>query len=451
MFDQHLEAEQAVLGSMLIDAGCIDSVMEKLRSDDFALKQNQDIFSTIRTMHQDARSIDGVTVAAEMERNGTYDSVTTRTYLAELMEVTPTSANVLEYADIVRDHARRRKLVDALREAEDGSGYSTDELLATLRGQIERLQQDSDAKRRGILSTGEASTSFLDELASQRAPAIPTGLPSLSNVLGGGLIRGGLIVVAARPGMGKTTLALNLAEAIGAEGAGVLFVSLEMSPSQLMAKRFARLTGIDAARLTLGDQLTEREWQKIAEATGTLSKSGIFINRRPGASVAGIEQMAKQVPNLQAIFVDYLGLVRPEQTGSRYETTSASSNELKQLAVWLDIPVVLLCQLSRANEKRESKVPQLADLRDSGAIEQDADVVIFLYRDDYYNSAEDHRNPWAAVPLDCIIAKNRHGPTGVCRLEAQLHTSVIREAPPLDESTHPPAFTEIPERGDEPF
>lgn len=451
MYEQRLEAEQAVLGSMLIDAGCVASVMEQLRVDDFALQQNRDIFSTIRTMHQGARSIDGVTVAAEMERNGTYDSVTTRTYLAELMEVTPTSANVLEYADIVRDHARRRKLIDAMHDVEDGAGRSTDELLAALRGQIEQLQQDGNSEHRAILSTGECSTAFLDELASQRAPAIPTGLPSLSNALGGGLIRGGLIVVAARPGMGKTTLGINLAESIGAEGAGVLFVSLEMSPSQLMAKRFARLTGIDSTRLTLGDQLTEREWQKIAEATGTLSKSGIFINRRPGASVADIEQMSKQVSNLQAIFVDYLGLVRPEQTGSRYETTSATSNELKQLAVRLNVPVVLLCQLSRANEKRESKVPQLADLRDSGAIEQDADVVVFLYRDDYYNQADEHRNPWAAVPLDCIIAKNRHGACGVCRLEAQLHTSIIREPSLDDEELNEPLFTDAASSSDDPF
>lgn len=451
MFDQHLEAEQAVLGSMLIDASCVADVMEKLCSDDFALPQNRDIFLTIHAMHQSERVIDGVTVAAEMERNGTYDPVTTRTYLAELMEVTPTSANALEYADIVRDQARRRKLTDALREAEDGAGRSTDELIAVLRGQIEQLQQDGSQERKAILSTGECSTAFLDELASQRAPAIPTGLPSLGNALGGGLIRGGLIVVAARPGMGKTTMALNIAEHIGAEGAGVLFVSLEMSPSQLMAKRFARLTGIDSARLTLGDQLSEREWQRVAEATGVLSKSGMFTNRRPGASVADVESMAQQVPNLQAIFIDYLGLVRADRDGSRYETTSATSNELKQLAVRLNVPVVLLCQLSRANEKRESKVPQLADLRDSGAIEQDADVVVFIYRDDYYSSAEDHRDPWAAVPLDCIIAKNRHGATGVCRLEAQLHTSVIREPALDDEELNEPLFTDAASSADDPF
>lgn len=450
MFDQHLEAEQAVLGSMLIDASCVASVMEKLRIDDFALRQNQDIFSTIRTMYQGAQSIDGVTVAAAMERTGTYNPVTTRTYLAELMEVTPTSANVLEYADIVRDQARRRKLVDALREAEAGTGRSTDDVLATLSGQIERLRQDGTQKA-VILSTSECISPFLDALAAGRRATIATGLPSLSNALGGGLIRGGLIIIAARPGMGKTTLALNIAEAIGSEGAGVLFVSLEMSPAQLIAKRFARLTGIDNARLTLGDQLTEREWEKIAEATGTLSKSGIFINRHPGASVADIESMARQMPNLQAVFVDYLGLVSAEQTGSRYETTSASSNELKQLAIRLNVPVVLLCQLSRANEKRESKVPQLADLRDSGAIEQDADVVIFLYRDDYYTSVDERKDPWAAVPIDLIIAKNRHGGCGVCRLEAQLHTSVIREAPSFDEPPHEPMFFEIPEQGDEPF
>lgn len=447
MFEQQrLEAEQAVLGSMLIDAGCIAGVVEFLRDDDFALPQNRDIFVTVRTMYQDARPVDAVTVADAMKAGREC-----RAYLAELLEVTPTSANVLEYADIVRDQARRRKLTDALREAEDGVGRSTDELIAVLRGQIEQLQQDGSPDRKAILSTGECSTSFLDELASQRAPAIPTGLPSLGNVLGGGLIRGGLIVVAARPGMGKTTLALNIAEHIGAEGAGVLFVSLEMSPSQLMAKRFARLTSIDSARLTLGDQFSEREWERIASATNRLSKSGLYINRRPGASVADIEQMAKQVPNLQAIFVDYLGLVRPEQTGSRYETTSASSNELKQLAVRLNVPIVLLCQLSRANERRESKRPQLADLRDSGAIEQDADAVIFLCRDDYYAPFDERRNPWAAVPLDCIIAKNRHGPMGVCRLEAQLYTSLIREPSADDAVLCEPMFAEIPEDPNSPF
>ena len=442
------EAEQAVLGSMLIDATCIKNVMTSLRPEDFYLTQNIEIFETIRTMFQREQPIDALTVIAEMERNGTYDAVTTRAYLAELMEVTPTSANVLEYADIVKAHSRRRRLQEIGHSLTDDLVSPPDELIASAAERIADLQRSSKAEDL-LLSTQDSMLPFLDELASPRS-TIKTGYSSFDETLGGGMVRGGLFVIAARPGMGKTTLALNFAESISRTG-GVLFVSLEMSTHQLMGKRFARITGIDSTRFMFPETLTERDWQRIAAATAELGKSNLFINRRPGASVADIEEMARSVPNLRAIFVDYLGLVAPERTGSRYEQTSEISNRLKQIANRLDIPVVALCQLSRANEKRESKRPILADLRDSGAIEQDADTVVFVYRDDYYTPVDEHKDPWAAVPIDLIIAKNRHGRCGVCRLEAQLYTSIIREASSFGEPSHEPIFSEIPEQGDEPF
>lgn len=221
--------------------------------------------------------------------------------------------------------------------------------------------------------------------------------------------------------MGKSTFALNLADNIGGN---VLFVSLEMSPEQLTAKRVARLTGIPAAKLLRG-AVTDDDWQKIAIANSTLSEQGVFINSRYDLSVQQIQLLAQSVPELKAVVVDYLGLIQPAtRGGSTYENVSAISRELKRLAISLNIPVICLSQLSRAVEGRQNKRPMLSDLRDSGAIEQDADAVMFLYRDDYYTGETTEGFP-SLVELE--VAKNRHGQTGKTEFNCWLSSSLFRE------------------------
>ena len=221
--------------------------------------------------------------------------------------------------------------------------------------------------------------------------------------------------------MGKSTFAVNLADNIDGN---VMFVSLEMSPEQITAKRVARLTGIPAAKLLRG-AVTDDDWQKIAIANSALSEQGVFINSRYDLTVQQIQLLAQSVPELRAVVVDYLGLITPTtRGGSTYENISQISRELKRLAISLNVPVICLCQLSRAVESRQNKHPMLSDLRDSGAIEQDADAVLFLYRDDYYTGDNAEGFP-SLVELE--VAKNRHGQTGKTEFNCWLFSSLFRE------------------------
>lgn len=250
---------------------------------------------------------------------------------------------------------------------------------------------------------------------------VPSGFPRLDQVLGGGFIRGGLYIVGARPAVGKSTFALNLADRISGN---CLFTSLEMSPEQLMAKRVSRLTGISAAKL-LGGQLSDPEWQAVARAGSALGDRGVYMNARYDLSTTKIQLLAQQVPELRAVIIDYLGLIQPAtRGGSAYEAVTQLSRELKRMAISLDVPVICLCQLSRQVENRDDKRPRLSDLRDSGAIEQDADGVLFLYRPDYYNGAPEEGQP-SLVCLD--VAKNRHGRTGTSEFNFWLEASSFSE------------------------
>ena len=239
--------------------------------------------------------------------------------------------------------------------------------------------------------------------------AVPTGFAPLDAILGGGMLRSGLYVLAARPGMGKTTVALQIADSVAANVGPVLFVSLEMSLEQIEGKRIARVSGIPSNEILLGDG-KNLDYGKIRSAAEKLKKIPLYISRRPAATVAQIRRMAKQIDGVQCVVVDYLGKIDPgnSRTG-RYETVTAISKDLKTLAVELDIPVLALCQLNREDTGRNDKRPQLSDLRDSGAIEQDADGVLMLHRTDYYEVSETPLKPWESVELEILLRKHRHG------------------------------------------
>ena len=388
-----LEAEQAVLGSMLIDANCIKDVMEKLRPEDFYLRQNREVFETIYSMFLYSRPIDALTVVGEMEKNGTYDDATTRAYLAELMEVTPTSANVLEYADIVLDKALLRAVATAAGEitalVQDGSGGA--------KTVLESAEQKIYAVRRGrsaqdMERIGPVLQGVLDHLAELSAaggkaqPGLPIGFSAIDDKTAG-FGDSDLVLLAARPGMGKTSLALNIALNVAKSSRKAVAVfSLEMSKEQLVTRILSNEATVESQRLLTGN-LRESDWVKIANASGVLSPLDIRIDDNPLLTVADMNAKCRRIDNLGLIVIDYLQLMTSAggNTGrgaeSRQQAVSDMSRMLKIMAKELSVPVLCLSQLSRANEKREDKRPMLSDLRDSGAIEQDADIVMFIYRD----------------------------------------------------------------------
>ncbi len=418
-----LEAEQAVLGSMLIDANCIRDVMEKLRPEDFYLRQNREIFETIQSMFLYSRPIDALTVVGEMERNGTYDEERTRAYLAELMEVTPTSANVLEYADIVLDKALLRAVASAAGEitklVQDGEGGAP--------AVLEAAEQKIYAVRRGRSSQdmeriGPVLQGVLDHLSELTAaggkaePGLPIGFSAIDEKTAG-FGDSDLVLLAARPGMGKTSLALNIALNVAKNTQKAIAVfSLEMSKEQLVTRILSNEATVESQRLLTGN-LRESDWTRIANATSILSPLDIRIDDNPLLTVADMNAKCRRIDNLGLIVIDYLQLMTSAggnsaaRGESRQQMVSDMSRMLKIMAKELSVPVLCLSQLSRANEKRDDKRPMLSDLRDSGAIEQDADIVMFIYRDDYYKEDSEQHNI-----AECIIAKNRHGSTGKVNL-----------------------------------
>ena len=417
-----IDAEQAVLGSMLIDATCVKDVMDKLQPEDFYLRQNREIFETIYTMFSYSRPIDGLTVAEEMQKNGVYDPQTTRSYLAQLMEVTPTSANAMEYAAIVRDKALLRSVASAAGEITAMVQEGTGEARTTL----EAAEQKIYAIRRGrsaqdMVHIGQVLTGVLDhlnELSSGQVglPGLSTGLSAVDSKIHG-LNKSDLILVAARPGMGKTSLALNFALNVGkACQKTVAMFSLEMSKEQLATRLLSAEAFVSNQKLITGN-LSETDWVRIAQSANALNQTDIRIDDNPLLTVADMNAKCRRMENLGLVIIDYLQLMtsaggRGYAGENRQQAVSDISRMLKIMAKELEVPVVCLSQLSRANEKREDKRPMLSDLRESGAIEQDADIVLFLYRDDYYNEDSEKRNI-----AECIVAKNRHGETGKVELK----------------------------------
>ena len=415
------QAEQAVLGSMLIDADCVKDVMDQLQTQDFYLRTNRDIFETIYQMFVYSKPIDGVTVAGEMEKNGKSNEQT-RSYLVQLMEVTPTSANVMEYVRIVQEKSLMRQVAFAAGRitamVQQGTGSAGD--------MLEAAEQRIYAIRRGRSAQGMVPVSMvLGDVMSQLAelsarggksvPGLSTGLSAVDAKING-MNKSDLLLLAARPGMGKTSMALNVALSAAREsGKTVAIFSLEMSKEQLVTRLIASEGLVENQRLITGN-LRESDWQRIAEAASALSCMEIRIDDNPLLTVADMNAKCRRLENLGLVVIDYLQLMtsaggKGYSGENRQQAVSDISRMLKIMAKELQVPVLCLSQLSRANEKREDKRPMLSDLRESGAIEQDADIVMFLYRDDYYNADTEKRNV-----AECIVAKNRHGETGKVEL-----------------------------------
>ena len=414
-------AEQAVIGSMLIDAKCIPEVLEKLKADEFYVKINKDIFETIFSMFSYGLTIDPVTVLDQMKVRGVYDQ-NCESYMAEVMRITPTAANVLEYAAIVSDRAILRRLGETADEINkmvyEGSGQA-DSMLEAAERKIFALRQGRTVG--GLVPISSIMQNVFDSLSEMassgnRIPGLPTGLSDLDNQILG-LNKSELILIAARPGMGKTSMALNMVLNVGMTlKKTVAMFSLEMSREQLVTRLLSRAALVPSQNLLTG-QLTEQQWREVSNAAQALSASDIRIDDNPSLSVADMNAQCRRIPNLDLVVIDYLQLMQSAGSGhswsneSRTQAVSDMSRMLKIMAKELNVPVICLSQLSRANEGRTDKRPVLSDLRESGAIEQDADVVIGLYRDGYYN--KECENPNLA---EAIVLKNRKGSTGTVNL-----------------------------------
>ena len=429
---QSLEAEQAVLGSILIDSRCIADVVGIVTPGDFFLKQNREIFETIYTMFNFSQTIDPVTVLDKMKELGLYQD-NSRDYILQLMEITPTAANVVRYANIVREKAMLRGLSQASTEISemvfDGVGTAA-EMLESAEKKIYALRKgERNDSLEHIGTTMVKVFERLNELAlsDSAIPGLSTGLHDLDTKING-LNKSDLLLVAARPAMGKSAFALNIGINVAKKyQKTVAIFNLEMSREQLVMRLLANESFVELQKLATG-KLSEEDWIKMAMAASSLTQTDIRIDDNPSVTVADISAKCRRLDNLGLVIIDYLQLMQGSGYGknseNRVTVVGDISRSLKIMAKELNVPVICLSQLSRAVESRTDKRPILSDLRESGAIEQDADSVMFLYRDEYY-----HENTEDKGIAECIVAKNRHGETGTVKTQwiGQYQTFADRE------------------------
>lgn len=420
---QNTDAEASLLGAILIDADALVKIADQVSADDFYDERHRYIYEAAIHLYDQHSSVDVLTLANQMKANKTLDLVGGSGYLTELTNYVPTASHIEQYADIVAQKALRRRLIQAAQEIV-GMGFNETGGLRELIEEAEtRLFEVSQRHvRQDVISLENilsASFDRLDDLHKNKGKVrgVPTGFRDLDNILAG-LQRSDLFILAARPSMGKTALALNIAHNVAVQSQmPVLFFSLEMSKEQLVDRLLALESGVDAWNLRTGS-LSDTDFEKIGQAMGALSEAPMFIDDTPGITVSELRTKARREAHrrdIGLIIVDYLQLMsgggRYNSEGNRVQEISEISRGLKSVARELNVPVMALSQLSRSVESRSPQIPQLADLRESGSIEQDADVVAFIYREDYYNPETDRKNI-----TDVFIKKHRNGPTGAAEL-----------------------------------
>lgn len=416
----NLEAEQSVIGAVLLEPENITAVLEYLKPECFYREQHREIFSIILRMFTSGGAIDFVTVLNEVVSNGIFDSAeTAKLYLAQLMEIVPTISNLQNYCKIVQEKYYIRSLIIASKEiiaaAQEGDGTAT-ELLDMAEQRIYEIRQGKDVT--GLVPINEVVIQTYDRLqkiSGEEKDAyigLSTGFKLLDTVITG-LNKSDLILLAARPGMGKTSFALNIATNVAKKynDKQVALFSLEMSNEQLVSRVLSSEALIDSHLLRTGE-LSGDDWVKLAVSADGLCKTSIFLDDTPAITVAQMKAKLRRMKNLGLVVIDYLQLMSTgRRDGNRVLEISELTRNLKIMAKELDVPVILLSQLSRGPEQRQDHRPMLADLRESGSIEQDADIVMFLYCEGYYDKESENRNV-----AECIVAKNRHGETSTVEL-----------------------------------
>lgn len=420
---QNIDAEASLLGAILIDSDAIVKIADQITTDDFFDDRHRHIYDAIAKLYEKRSAIDVLTLSDHLKGSGYLDMVGGPAYLTELTNFVPTAAHAEQYADIIAQKSMRRRLIAAGKEiTQVGNDESKGvrELIEEAETKLFDVSQQHIKQNIVSLETILAdSFERLDDLHKdkEKIRGIPTGFKDLDNMLAG-LQRSDLFILAARPSMGKTALALNLAHNVAVQAKEpVLLFSLEMSKEQLVDRLLSMESGVDAWALRTGN-LTDADFEKIGHAMGTLSEAEIYIDDTPGITVSDMRTKARREAHrrpLGLIIVDYLQLMSGGSKfggdANRVQEISEISRGLKGVARELNVPLIALSQLSRSVESRSPQIPQLADLRESGSIEQDADVVAFIYREEYYNPETDRKKL-----TDVFIKKHRNGPTGAVEL-----------------------------------
>jgi len=413
------EAEQSVLGALLLDNDAIDRISD-LRADQFYRYDHRIIFEAISRMIMANRRADVVTVYEWLCAAGKADQVGGLPYLNSLAQNTPGAANIRRYAEIVIERAQLRSLLSAVDEigsmVHNRAGRTAADIIAAAQERLEPLAEARDLAPKEV---GPVLTAIVEEIDARfhgaELDVTPTGFRDLDGKLGGGLRGSELIVVAGRPSMGKTAFSMNIGGNVAQSGGVVLVFSLEMSAKALHQRNLARVGGIPLSHVLDGKKVVDEDWPRLTHAVQVMSEMQMLVDDTSGLSLAEIvsrsRSVKRRVGRLDLIIVDYLGLMTGGPGENQNLRIASYSAGMKGLAKRLDVPVVLLSQLSREVEKRPNKRPIMADLRDSGAIEQDADVILFLYRDQVYNSDSPDRGT-----AEVIIGKQRNGETGPVRL-----------------------------------
>ena len=437
---QNNEAEQAVLGAVFISGDALVEAMEYVSTDDFYRRAHQLIFQTMVELNERGEGIDAVTLKSELDARNQLEDIGGISYLAELADSVPTAANVVYYAKIVSEKAMLRRLIQTAQNIV-AKGYAQDEDVTDILDSAEKEIMDVSERQNkaGFKSISDVLNSSIEQIDKlyqneEDITGLSTGYRDLDKITAG-LHADELIILAARPGVGKTAFVLNIAQNIGTKtNENIAIFSLEMGAEQLVNRMLCAEGSIDANHLRTG-QLDEQEWQNLIVAMGSLSKANIYIDDTPGVKMAEIRakcrRLAKEKDGVGLIVIDYLQLIEGSGQENRQQEVSAISRQLKKLAKELRVPVIALSQLSRGVEQRQDKRPVLSDIRESGSIEQDADIVAFLYRDDYYRDepgedGDDYNGGNAPAPqepedsdvgeVEVIIEKNRAGARGTVKL-----------------------------------
>lgn len=425
---QNIDAEMSLLGAVLLDEEVLSDLIGKIDSSDFYDPRHEKIFAAMMKLYEKSMPIDLLTLINELKDSGELKEVGGKAYLTELTNYVPTSAHAIAYAELVSASASRRRLIKVGTQLAE-MGYDKESAVEDLLQEAERgLYNAAQAKNTDLTSIESILGATFDRIEElhqnpDKLRGVKTGFGDLDKMTAG-LQKSDLIILAARPAMGKSTLAQNLAYNVATrENKAVLFFSLEMSKEQLVERMLSEASGVDSAGIRTG-KLKGNDFVKISEAMGELAEAPIYFDDTPGMSVLEMRTKARRQANktpLGLIIVDYLQLMQSSSRSneSRVQEVSEISRGLKLIARELDVPVIALSQLSRSVESRSPQIPMLSDLRESGSIEQDADIVMFIYREDYYNPDTDRSHI-----TDLIIAKHRNGPTG--KVELYFHPEQLK-------------------------
>ena len=422
-----VEAEQAVLGSIIIDPKCLNDVATSIKAEYFYIPQHREIYATLAEMYELSQTIDFISLLEKLKRDGVYDEAGGKAYLTQLVQTVPSAANVLTYAAIVRERYTARSLMtaaqDIIKDINDNA-LDSSRLLDSAEQRIYEIRQGREVTGLTHIKSVIENETY-DRLSKMADPetradyvGIPCGIGELDRMITG-LNKSDLIILGARPGMGKTSFALNIVRNVAVNtGRTVCFFSLEMTRDQLAQRMLSSEAGIKSEKLRTGE-LDEDEWTRLAQAGDALSKADIYFDETSSITVPEMKAKLRRMKKVDLVVIDYLGLMHSaRQIDNRVQEISEITRNLKIMAKELKVPVIACAQLSRGTEaKGKSHKPALSDLRDSGSIEQDADIVLFLYRDAYYDSEKsDDEDLSDQTKSECIVAKNRHGEIGTIPL-----------------------------------